>query len=113
MKNLIPALMVLALTATAAHAQSAERHCIECGSVAASPADMRLGGAGAVAIDPADFHGLYGSGWNSVASGLDAAGLRKLPAGASDPGEVSAVSMPSAPANPIMKIERGQSTLGR
>lgn len=72
MKILIPAFMVLALAATGAHAQSAERHCLECDSVAASPADMRLSGsaAGAVASDPADKHGyLYGSGWNSTAAG--------------------------------------------
>ena len=72
MKNLIPALFVLAFAATSAHAQSTERHCLECGSIAASPADMRHSGnaAGAVASDPADNHGyLYGSGWNSTASG--------------------------------------------
>ena len=73
MKNLIPELMVLALAATGAHAQSTQRrHCLECGSIAASPADMRHSGnaAGAVASDPADNHGyLYGSGWNSTAAG--------------------------------------------
>lgn len=72
MKNLIPALFVLAFAAPSVQAQSTERHCIECGSIAASPADMRLGSsaAGAVASAPADNHGyLYGSGWNSTAAG--------------------------------------------
>ena len=112
MKNLIPALFVLAFAATSAHAQS--NHCVECDSVAASPADMPLSGVGAVAIGPA---GLYGSGWNSTASGSDSDGFTsttwKPTAGASGPGGVSAVSMPAAPANPMMKIDDARSTLGR
>lgn len=109
MKNLITALFVLAFAATSAHAQSHTRRCIECDSVAASPGNIPLSSAGAFAIG----HGLYGSGWNSVASGADADGLWKLPVSGTESGGVNAASIPSAPANPMIKIERRQSTLGR
>ena len=115
MKNLIPALFVLAFAATSAHAQSTERHCLECGSIAASPADMRHSGVGAIAIGQA---GLYGSGWNSTASGSDidsdgfASKAWKPNAGESEPDGMNTVAMPALPANPMMKIDDARSTLG-
>ncbi len=112
MKSLIPALMVLALAAPSVHAQSADRHCLECDSVAASPSDMRHSGVGAIAIAPDDLGlrllrvaGLYGSGWNSTASGSDidsdgfASKAWKPTSGGSEPDGMNAVAMTTLPAS--------------
>lgn len=100
MKILIPAFMVLALAATGAHAQSTERHCLECDSVA-SPADPLITFASqasrsdAVVSEP--------GGLNSVA-------------GPGDPMMKDetwrAVAAMAGSADPRMKIEHRRSTPG-
>ena len=101
MKSLIPAFMVLALTATGAHAQSAERHCLECDSVASS-------------ADPLMTFASQGSQSDAVVS--DPGGLGSV-AGPGDPMMKDetwrAVAAMAGSADPLMKIERRRSTPGR
>ena len=98
MKSLIPALMVLALAAPSVHAQSIERHCLECDSVA-GPADPLMKFASQAS--------------RSASVGSDPGGLNSV-AGPGDPlmkdETWKALAALAGSADPLIKIDDARST---